>query len=166
MLTLKVISDLVTSRPQYKKTKKSDIKKIWMANVVKKKLSIEDTPLNKIKLQGIIVKGLRSKTPAKPITLNKPKPAKRIETGPLNKGKVVKAPAKPKAKPSGFLAGPKMPPRKSSSGGTGVINVLDDKKKLNMMDMIQKYMSETGKIPSGPKDPSFVKWLRSQKKSK
>ena len=69
MLTLKVISDLVTSRPQYKKTKKSDIKKIWMENVVKKKLSIEDTPRNKAKLQGIIVKGLKA---SKPITLKAP----------------------------------------------------------------------------------------------
>lgn len=96
MLTLKVISDLIKGRPQYKKTKRSDIKKIWMANVVKKKLSIEDTPRNKIKLQGIIVKGLKAKD--KPITLNKPKTTKRIETGPLNKGKVVKAPAKPVVK--------------------------------------------------------------------
>ena len=92
MLTFKVISDLVKGRPQYKKTKKSDMKKIWMKEVVKKKLSIEDTPRNKIKLQGIIVKGLKAQD--KPITLNKPKTTKRIETGPLNKGKVVKAPAK------------------------------------------------------------------------
>jgi len=61
MLTLKVISNLIRSRPQYKKTKPEDIKKIWMAQVVKKKLSIEDTPRNKIKLQEIILKGLKEK---------------------------------------------------------------------------------------------------------
>ena len=92
MLTLKIISDLIKGRPRYKKTTRSDIKKIWMANVVKKKLSIEDTGRNKIKLQGIIIKGLKAlkEVKAKPITLNKPKtPPKRIETGPLNKGKVI-----------------------------------------------------------------------------
>ncbi len=70
MLTFKVISDLVKARPAYKKTTKTDMKKIWMKEVVKKKLSIEDTPRNKIKLQGIIVKGLKApakKTPAKPV---------------------------------------------------------------------------------------------------
>ena len=60
MLTLKIISDLIKGRPRYKKTTRSDIKKIWMANVVKKKLSIEDTGRNKIKLQGIIIKGLKA----------------------------------------------------------------------------------------------------------
>jgi len=69
MLTLKVISDLIKRGPKYKKTKRSDIKKIWMKQVVKKKLSLEDTGRNKIKLQGIIIKGLKAKD--KPITLNK-----------------------------------------------------------------------------------------------
>lgn len=61
MLTLKVISDLVTNRPGFKKSKESDIKKIWMKEIVKKKLSIEDTPRNKARLQGIIFNGLTEK---------------------------------------------------------------------------------------------------------
>jgi hypothetical protein len=76
MLTFKVISDLVKARPAYKKTTKTDMKKIWMKEVVKKKLSIDDTPKNKIKLQGIIVKGLKApakKTPAKKVVKKKVK---------------------------------------------------------------------------------------------
>ena len=43
-------------------------------------------------------------------------------------------------------------------------NVLDDPNKLSMMDQIQSYMSETGKAPSGPNDPAFVRWRNSKNK--
>ncbi len=65
-----------------------------------------------------------------------------------SKNELPEAKPKPKAKPVGFLAGPKLPPRNDGgSGGTGRINVLDDKKKLNIMDNISKYMNKTGQIP-------------------
>lgn len=71
------------------------------------------------------------------------------------------APKPAPKKPVRFIAGPKLPPRNDrGSGGTGKVNVLDDKKKLNMMDMISEYMKETGKIPKGANDPSFVKWMK------
>ena len=67
---------------------------------------------------------------------------------------------KPARKPVGFIAGPKLPPR--NDGGSGGTGVVISKKKRDMMDMISEYMSETGKIPKGSTDPSFVKWMKKQ----
>jgi len=119
--------------------------------------------------------------------LGAPPSKKRIETGKGNPGKVVKTTKKGNArkgkpvgsrlafdatkqeadkkketrkKPVGFIAGPKLPPR--NDGGSGGTGRVISKKKKDMMDMISEYMKETGKIPKGPTDPSFVKWMKKQ----
>ena len=97
ILTYTKLINLMKKSPKTKKRidelGKVALVAIFKKNVVplQKKNGI-DTPANRIKYQRAMLRGMRSKTPAKPITLKKPKPAKRIETGPLNKGKVVVVP--------------------------------------------------------------------------
>ncbi len=65
VLTFGKIIKLMEKSPKNKKLFKEigrpDLLKIWKENVVKKKLTIEDTPKNKIKLQGIMLKGIKNR---------------------------------------------------------------------------------------------------------
>ena len=68
----------------FKEIGRPDLLKIWKENVVKKKLTIEDTPKNKIKLQGIMLKGIKNRVvvPDQP-----PKVIKQIEKNKTPYGK-------------------------------------------------------------------------------
>ena len=94
----------------------------------------------------------------KKTSVSKPKPP----PIPANKkGKRIKPKPKPTQKRS------KMYPVSTTTSPDNPMksnNVLDDPNKLSMMDQIQSYMSETGKAPSGPNDPAFVRWRNSKNK--
>ena len=92
LLTYTSLIKLMKQSTRFRKQssgKSKDLKQIYKENIADKKLNIKDTPKNRIKLQTIIIKEFRKKE-KKPITLNKPKTAKRIETGSLMKGKIIK----------------------------------------------------------------------------
>ena len=88
VLTFASIIKLMEKSPKNKKLFKEigspDLLKIWKENVVKKKLTIEDTPKNKIKLQGVMLKGIKNRVvvPDQP-----PKVIKQIEKNKTPYGK-------------------------------------------------------------------------------
>ena len=87
-----------------------------------------------------------------------PPTKKRIETGSLMKGKVITEKPKPKPKPTmarpGFIAGPKLPQRTDSGGGTGVVSGKDKSKQYylklhrEITNKKAKKLLETSKIPN------------------
>ena len=88
VLTFASIIKLMEKSPKNKKLFKEigrpGLLEIWKENVVKKKLTIEDTPKNKIKLQRIMLKGIKNRVvvPDQP-----PKVIKQIEKNKTPYGK-------------------------------------------------------------------------------
>lgn len=58
---IKLMEKSPKNKKLFKEIGRPALLQIWKENVVKKKLTIEDTPKNKIKLQGVMLKGIKNR---------------------------------------------------------------------------------------------------------